>query len=140
MNAIESPRYENLWIQSYRKNRDRPKIKWIPVTEELPDDKRPVLLCFRTGEMMVGYLHRVIARYTPPLILPEEEGVKSRLYWTDAISGGWSSLLPYSDVVAWSELPAPFKYDFTNPEYNQFKYDSSKVHLGLEEDPSKYEV
>ncbi len=63
-----------------------PEIKWIPVSERLPEDRRMVLVTFRgpDGKPWVRQGH---------------------------FGAGLSEKWGYYDVIAWAEMPEPYKGD-----------------------------
>lgn len=71
------------------------KAIWIPVEDRLPEDERSVLLCFRTGEIITGYCEQSSRMRGP--------------YWTDNATGDWTAACATSDIIAWCELPDPYR-------------------------------
>ena len=63
------------------------KNQWIPVTEKLPEKRCEVLLSFRNGCVITGYLY-------------------SDNEWHDS---GWEHEYNFEEVNAWKEIPEPYR-------------------------------
>lgn len=72
------------------------KGKWIPVSERLPEDGRPVLIYAQN-------VHHVVARYDS---FRTENGYKKCWVTADAWNGNTEIR---HDVIAWMPLPEPYK-------------------------------
>lgn len=72
------------------------KGEWIPVTERLPEDGRPVLI-------YAWNVHHVVARYDS---FRTENGYKKCWVTADAWNGNTEIK---HDVIAWMPLPSPWK-------------------------------
>ena len=70
--------------------------RWIPVSERLPEDGRPVLI-------YAWNVHHVIARYDS---FRTENGYKKCWVTADAWNGNTEIK---DDVMAWMPLPEPYK-------------------------------
>lgn len=66
----------------------RPNNEWISVTERMPKDEQRVLLCRNNGYISTGH-HSHLDKY-----------------WVTM-----DHAVPNNDVVAWMELPEPYKED-----------------------------
>ena len=73
-----------------------PKGEWIPVSERLPEDGRPVLI-------YAWNVHHVVARYDS---FRTENGYKKCWVTADAWNGNTEIR---HDVIAWMPLPEPYK-------------------------------
>lgn len=75
----------------------RPHGKWIPCSERLPEDGRPVLI-------YAWNVHHVVARYGQ--FITEDGGYKNA--WVTA--GAWFDNTEIRHkVIAWMPLPEPYK-------------------------------
>lgn len=72
--------------------------KWIPVSERLPEDGRPVLI-------YAWNVHHVIARYDT---FRTDDGYKKTWVTADAWNGNTEI---GHEVIAWMPLPDPYKED-----------------------------
>ena len=72
------------------------KYMWIPVSERLPEDGRPVLI-------YAWNVHHVIARYGS---FRTENGYKNTWVTADAWNGNTEIR---HEVIAWMPLPEPYK-------------------------------
>lgn len=72
------------------------KREWIPVSERLPEDGRPVLI-------YAWNVHHVVARYDS---FRTENGYKKCWVTADAWNGNTEIK---HDVIAWMPLPEPYK-------------------------------
>jgi hypothetical protein len=73
-----------------------PKQRWIPVSERLPEDGRPVLI-------YAWNVHHVIARYDE---FRTANGYKKTWVTADAWNGNTEIK---HEVIAWMPLPEPYK-------------------------------
>ena len=79
------------------------QTKWIPVSERLPEDGRPVLI-------YAWNVHHVIARYDE---FRTENGYKKCWVTADAWNGNTEI---NHDVIAWMPLPEPYKAESEEKE------------------------
>lgn len=87
---LQQTEIANLYLEIYLLKKKIEGMKWIPVTEILPDPDVDVLIQFKDGSMDVGHLYQ----------RPFERS------WVVLCT-----VLGFGGVVAWMPLPDPYKGD-----------------------------
>ena len=96
LNCAEEHRQLAEWLKELKQLREQ--TRWIPVSERLPEDGRPVLI-------YAWNVHHVIARYDS---FRTENGYKKCWVTADAWNGNTEIK---RDVIAWMPLPKPYELE-----------------------------